>query len=383
MFNRTLQRPMFRIGGSAGTGITSGLTRPRKGYKAGSSFWDFFPGDFNKKWAIEEAKKNKNNNVVVEKENIEEGADNMPARSLVAPTYPQDDLMSYNEHTDTDMRDLVSSARNTSENTGNNNTGGSIGNTDKMIPSFVSELDKANPYPESKPYPYKGSDFFMGLGANILAQPGGQPIFQTIGKAAKGPIEQLSKTQQGDWALKQQDKLGKWKANRELLLTAWKNLDKEKKTSMMRDAEYYVKEGVFPDVGTALEAMLFRKDKRPEVYKRDWIDNRAEELRKKDFEGEALGAQGAHQVALLEWDILRGNIDPKIKSKLDQEQKYVEPDRRTYSDDGKSFTLNELEPDTYEPGYVYFNLDDQQWYTFNGTNFTLYDDETEEIKINQ
>ena len=54
MFNRTLQRPMFRIGGSAGTGITSGLTRPRKGYKKGSSFWDFFPGDFNKKWAIEE-----------------------------------------------------------------------------------------------------------------------------------------------------------------------------------------------------------------------------------------------------------------------------------------------------------------------------------------
>ena len=32
-------------------------------------------------------------------------------------------------------------------------------------------------------YPYKGSDFFMGLGANILAAPGGQPILQTIGTA--------------------------------------------------------------------------------------------------------------------------------------------------------------------------------------------------------
>jgi hypothetical protein len=28
--NRTLKRPMFRIGGSAGTGITSGLDQPRK-----------------------------------------------------------------------------------------------------------------------------------------------------------------------------------------------------------------------------------------------------------------------------------------------------------------------------------------------------------------
>ena len=27
--NRILKRPMFRIGGSAGTGITSGLDRPR------------------------------------------------------------------------------------------------------------------------------------------------------------------------------------------------------------------------------------------------------------------------------------------------------------------------------------------------------------------
>ena len=34
--NRTLKRPMFRIGGSAGTGITSGLDKPRKQYQEGS-----------------------------------------------------------------------------------------------------------------------------------------------------------------------------------------------------------------------------------------------------------------------------------------------------------------------------------------------------------
>ena len=34
--NRTLKRPMFRIGGSAGTGITSGLDKPRKQYKEGT-----------------------------------------------------------------------------------------------------------------------------------------------------------------------------------------------------------------------------------------------------------------------------------------------------------------------------------------------------------
>ena len=35
--NRTLKIPMFRIGGSAGTGITSGLDQPRKQYNQGSN----------------------------------------------------------------------------------------------------------------------------------------------------------------------------------------------------------------------------------------------------------------------------------------------------------------------------------------------------------
>ena len=38
--NRTLRRPMFRIGGSAGTGITSGLDQPRKQYAKGSGYMD-------------------------------------------------------------------------------------------------------------------------------------------------------------------------------------------------------------------------------------------------------------------------------------------------------------------------------------------------------
>ena len=39
--NRTLKRPMFRIGGSAGTGITSGLDQPRKQYANGTQMPNF------------------------------------------------------------------------------------------------------------------------------------------------------------------------------------------------------------------------------------------------------------------------------------------------------------------------------------------------------
>ena len=37
MMNRVLKRPMFRMGGSAGTGITSGLDQPRKQYNQGTN----------------------------------------------------------------------------------------------------------------------------------------------------------------------------------------------------------------------------------------------------------------------------------------------------------------------------------------------------------
>ncbi len=45
--SRTLKRPMFRIGGSAGTGITSGLDQPRKQYNQGTNPYamgNFAPG---------------------------------------------------------------------------------------------------------------------------------------------------------------------------------------------------------------------------------------------------------------------------------------------------------------------------------------------------
>ena len=37
---RVLSRPMFRIGGSAGTGITSGLDTPRKKFENGTDPFD-------------------------------------------------------------------------------------------------------------------------------------------------------------------------------------------------------------------------------------------------------------------------------------------------------------------------------------------------------
>mgnify|MGYP003136774523 CR=1 FL=1 len=39
-----------------------------------------------------------------------------------------------------------------------------------------------------------GADFWLNFGTNILAQPGGRPILQTLGTAAKEPLSQFQKT---------------------------------------------------------------------------------------------------------------------------------------------------------------------------------------------
>ena len=107
MFNRTLNRPMFRRGGRAGGGIMTGVDR--QGYA----------GD--------------------------------DGQSSVVQDDPMKDI-------------------------------------GKKVQDRVSIIEGLTPK-----YPYKGSDFFMGLGANILAAPGGQPILQTLGTAAKDPLNLMMK----------------------------------------------------------------------------------------------------------------------------------------------------------------------------------------------
>ena len=167
MFNRTLNRPMFRRGGRAGGGIMTGVQR--QGYDEG---------------------------LKVEKDN--------PIK------------------TDID------------------NVGGQLEAFNKAFPKYNNQ----------------GSDFFMGLGANILAAPGGNPILQTIGTAAKEPLNLMMK-----------QNMANTQGDRDLALAMWKNMDEDTKTRMMKDAQYLVDQGVFPDIQSALKSEIYSKQKSPAATK--------------------------------------------------------------------------------------------------------------------
>ena len=167
MFNRTLNRPMFRRGGRAGGGIMTGVQRP--GYA-------------------------NDNNQLVEKSDMEKVQGNMESFNKAFPQYP-----------------------------------------------------------------YGASDFFMNLGSNILAQPGGQPILQTIGTAAVPAVQQLAKTRMANTA-----------GNRELALQFWKSMDDDEKDALINRAEQMVQAGRFETVEEALKVLVptYRKDASPEEIKR-------------------------------------------------------------------------------------------------------------------
>ena len=126
--------------------------------------------------------------------------------------------------------------------------------------------------PEISPYPYKGSDFFMGLGANILAQPGGQPIFQTIGQAGINPLKTLAAQNLADYGNQQKNELGKYQDNKDLIMSVYKNMDDDDKILVQKQMDFFMsKEGGNMTQAEALEHVLFRKSKSPTDVKRDDI----------------------------------------------------------------------------------------------------------------
>jgi len=136
--NRILKRPMFRMGGSSGTGITSGLDQPRKQYANGSEY------------------------------NLE---DYEKERRIIEEMKRREQLRKDMEK-DLEMK-KVREQRNIAAD------GGRIGYANGS-PNFMS-----GGFP----------GFLTGFGLNLLATPPQGNIFATAGKAAQDPFARLQASQ--------------------------------------------------------------------------------------------------------------------------------------------------------------------------------------------
>ena len=290
MYNRTLNRPMFRRGGRAGGGIMTGVQR--QGYDGPDG-----------------------NQTVVKND----------------PTKVQQ-------------------------------VGTSMEQFNKAFPSYNSA----------------GSDFFMNLGSNILAAPGGNPILQTLGTAAKDPLLQMQKTN-----------MANTQGNRELALKFWQSLDDDDKDAMINRAEQMVKADPerFPGgVKDALKVLLptFRKDQSPQETKREDIlrDEKDKNATVENIEETyEIGTPDAIKLYDFQKDIINdmtaGAEEKKYKLPYDGDQYYIENDDVIRGGDGENrLIIKDYNPEEseYLDGTIYLDFKTNTVFVKQGQFFIPYTD---------
>jgi hypothetical protein len=259
----------------------------------------------------------------------------------------------------------------------------------KQLPSDVDVLKEAiGKRPEISPYPYKGSDFFMGLGANILAQPGGQPIFQTIGKAGKEPLQNLMKQNIAEYGTQQKNKLGEYEDNKDLVMAAYKNMSQDDKNKLYSEATArFNNKGINPRTGKPYVSIeeaysdLIRKDlmsKEKVLTPEAQYNMKYEELfsyylnKDRNFKGNAIGAAA---LAKHEANILMNKYPEDLISNFDNSLSYFD---NVYVDDqgDGTYQINDIGANMgYRKGKVYFNISEQKLYRLgtDGKTFTEVD----------
>ena len=279
MYNRTLNRPMFRRGGRAGGGIMTGVETPKRGHVDG-------PGSY--------------------------AGDEKQVESI------------------TRSMDVI----------------------DKIAPRYNN----------------MGSDFFMGLGANILSQPGGQPIFQTLGTAAKEPLNLLMKQNIAEYGNK-----------RDTVMEVFKQLSDEDKDAMINRAEQMVAAGRFKTVQEALQVLVptYRKDASPtEIERKEKLDteklniNRVDDLVK------------IYEIGRPDAVVLDGFFNDiesqKFEVPHDPEQYFIDDSEvgRGQTDAEKRLVIRDYDPEQsdYKEGRVYIDFITKKAFVKQGQFFIPYEE---------
>jgi len=278
MYNRTLNRPMFRRGGRAGGGIMTDVQR--QGYDG------------------EDGKQ------IVEKNDMEKVAGNMESFNKAFPQYP-----------------------------------------------------------------YAASDFFMNLGTNILAQPGGNPILQTIGTAAGPALQNLQKTRMANTS-----------GQRELALQFWKSMDDDEKDALVNRAEQMVKAGRFETVAEALQVLVptYRKDQSPQETEREDI-LRDEKLATTQIEDLAKIYEIGRTDAVVLNDFMNDLSAGKYEGTYhDPDQYFIEDDDvgRGTDEKEKRLVIKDYDPEQseYKEGRVYIDFLTKTAYVKQGQFLVPYED---------
>ena len=241
--------------------------------------------------------------------------------------------------------------------------------------SVTKDMDLINQI--SPRYANQGADFFMGLGANILAAPGGQPIFQTLGQSAKEPLNLMMK-----------QNMANSQGDRELASQLIKNYSEDDKNKLYAEATArFNNKGINPRTGQPYTSVqeaysdLIKKDlmsKEKVLTPEAQFNAKYEELfsyylnKDINFKG---NAPGAAALAGHEAKLIMNKYPEDLVSNFDNSLTYFDNMYVDEAGDG-SFVINDIGSNIgYRKGKVYFNVSEQKLYRLgeDGKTFTEVD----------
>ena len=318
--NRTLRRPMFRIGGSVAEGITSGLA-PRQGYNTGLSVKPIdFPGT-QAEW---------------------EAQQKMLKKKKIGP-YSEFSLAKKNKQA------IVPG-----------NTGSTIGDgTDtKSIIDRATErksiLDAV--YPRTPRRDTSFNDFLISMGLDLVSRPKGGNIFQQVATSAKGPFEKFQEAKQLEDAYSMKET----SEDRALLAKMLEGMDDDKLSALMKDVKAGVEAGEFPDEKTGIKLLLQKKIygvlDAPGEKKQEWIKWYMTNLQNKaDVDPGVARVVAEHQYKMDFKEYPPEVLKDLNRTKMYIKESHIEGRKRDENDEIIELIVNANQARTYRKGQIYID----------------------------
>jgi hypothetical protein len=243
-------------------------------------------------------------------------------------------------------------------------------------------LDTMAPAPE-RPKSRAGADFWLNFGTNILAQPGGRPILQTLGTAGREPLAryQQQKGQEDILDYKSQQ------SHRDTVASLLEGISDEDKNKLWEEAGVWFNKGAtnpvtqppFKSQEEAFDSLIQKSLMSKESFKTDeamyneTVDTLFQNnLKDVSFKGNNLGAR---TLAEHEAKIIHGNYPEELEKQFDKQTTYIDSMYVDIDEKG-GMTLNSIGQNIgYRPNKIYFNISDESFYKLgaDGITFTVVD----------
>ena len=219
---RTLKRPMFRMGGSTGTGITSGLDRP--GYKMGTTvggkFFPYGEGDKVSAGALDVINAFPNRMNAMKQPTVAQGSTMLPQIDMNQNMTPSIKRLS----------------------------------TEERMREAIGERDRGRDF----------SKFLIQGGLNLVSGRGGRGTLASIADAFRDPTSELFSAEEEQAELERQIKLAAVQSDigqeQAVELQMLKNLDDDTRTALMKKVQEGVDAGFYEDVNEGIRRQLQKEE---------------------------------------------------------------------------------------------------------------------------